>query len=104
MGSEAGGETLLLTLHASFNFPGKEQSVPFRFGPLGGFPTLAKRKGKLTDYGANYRGNYRVMSVVEVSDSPRTVVLKVRQSHPTAPGPLSLTSFCFNSAVSTKQG
>lgn len=41
------------------------------------------------------------MSLVE-SDSPRTVLLKVRQSHPTAPGPLSLTSFCFNSAVSTK--
>lgn len=50
MGSEAGGGllTLLLTLHASLNFPGKEQSVPFRFGPLGVFPAFAKRKGELT--------------------------------------------------------
>lgn len=39
---------MLLTLHASLNFPGKEQSVPFRFGPFGVFPAFAKRKGELT--------------------------------------------------------
>lgn len=78
---------MLLTLHASLNFPGKEQSVPFRFGPFGVFPTFAKRKGGLTitELTSDVCGGVRL---TQDCPSQRKTVLPYR------PRPLSLTSFC----------
>lgn len=95
-----GGEllTLLLTLHASLNFPGKEQSVPFRFGPFGGFPTLAKCKGKLTitELTSDVCGGIRL---TQDCPSQRKTVTPYHP-RPTLPDFL-LFQFC---SVSTKQG